>query len=458
MYRLKPALLALLVHEPARGAAFVAPPSRLAVEEHAAVAAVPVARATQQFSAGAFDAQPLGSSGSTALFAGAAVAGALAALLGRKKRSSRDGAISLIGMGPFTVDPGPPELYEGRYNSYGPEYQSYKWRKKRSRYANGMRMRFFRQNKILKELGVWEGYREFEVWDNNRDLHSMYKGPESHPDNPWFPAPSGGFPMEALAARAPAPLVASTPQKSAGAFAGSTVPTFGLAKKRLPRGVFGNARAERRGLVLRAHKKAAASTKNQGHRDKPWRWGVQRNGRFGCSVKMSETLVKQKGVLWKPGANVKVCKDNSLVAKCRGIVQMRGNGKYKEVFVVPYDYFKEKCRMITTELVGHKEYEPWMGRPDKSHNTKGQKLMKRPIVRDYYAAIRQVFLDSEKGKEWAAKKAEKKAKQKEIQAKRREKTREAVKRRKEGLPPKGKAEPVSDAVSSAGESDSEAES
>merc|ERR1719291_296048 len=97
---------------------------------------------------------------------------------------------------------------------YDENYYKYIRRRRNSRRANGKRMRFFKQSKVLKELGIWAGYKPFHTWHPDGEKQETYKGPESHPDNPFFPAPSGGSPLQALAATTPAPLLASTPQKS----------------------------------------------------------------------------------------------------------------------------------------------------------------------------------------------------------------------------------------------------
>jgi len=218
------------------------------------------------------------------------------------------------------------------------------------------------------------------------------------------------------------------------------------------------ARAGRRGIVLKAHKKAASSTKNQGHVKNAHHYGITKQGRQGNAVITGTLLVKQVGFKWYPGANVAVGRDFTLVAKKDGIVQWRGTAKHKEVYVVPWEYVNAKCEWITQNTLVPKEYAPWMGKPHVSHKTAFEQKQ-RPIIRAHMTKMREEWLETEEGKEWAAKKKEKKLKQREIQAKIRARRAYIRKLKEEGGAPGG-AESVKEEVgaSSAGESESEAES
>jgi len=456
MHHLKPALLALLAQAPAHAGAFVAPPPRLAGDERIAIVVGSAPRSKQAAAAAASSAatpvEPIGSSGGTcSLFAGAVVAGAVAAVFGRWKGASRDGA---AGCGLRVTRGETPEWHNTEEDATrGPQFKSWIWKRRHARKDPGKRQRYFKQQYQLQRAGVWAGYRRFHTWRPSRDTENPYKGPDSHPDNPWFPAASGGFPMkmQAFSAAAPVPLLASTPQVSAGLFAGGAAPTIGLAKKRLARGTFGAGRAERRGLVLKAHKKAASSTKNQGHNSNNHHYGITRKGYQGNAVVNGQLICKQKGMRWYPGANVKRCRDHRLVALKDGIVQWRGTPRHKEVFVVPWEYVREKCEWISPCHVAPKQYEPWMGIPHTSHRTH-KETKGRTLIRNHVAKLRGEWLETEEGKEWADKKAEKKQKQKEIQ----KRIRAHVLKRREGTLADSPKDEV--AASSAGESESEAES
>jgi len=388
--------------------------------------------------------------GSASIFAGAAVAGALAAVLGRQKMASRDE--ELVGCQMRNSRFPTPEWMADIDAKDGPSYNDWIWRRRMARRDNGKRQRFYKQSLKLKSAGVWCGYKKFHHWSPNRERHNLYKGPDSHPDNPWFPAASGGIPTQALSAAAPAPLMASTPQASASTFAGGAAPTLGLAKKRGP---FGAARAKRQGLVLKAHKKAASSTKNQGHVRNPKHRGLTKDARQGCAVKVGTLLAKQIGFKWYPGANVIVGRDYSLIANKGGIVQWRGTKNRKEVYVVPWEYVNTKCKWISSNTLAPTEYAPWMGKPDASHKTHGEQKQRR-LIRSYIKDLREEWLETEEGKAWAAKKKEKKMKQREIQATIRTRRKYLRELKEGGKQPAAAKEEVS--AASAGESESEAES
>lgn len=349
--------------------------------------------------------------------------------------------------------------------------------RRKARHQPDREQKYRNQRKKLKEAGIWAGYKRFHIWHPDRDSFNLYKGPDSHPDNPDFPAASGGLPLkfwgkdakwprdsrpnspknawmkkadtqtQALADAAPASLSAFAAPKSAGVFAGGAAPTCGfMMKKRVACGSFGVMRAQRRGLVLHAHKKAASASKNQGGgSNKKW-WGVTQKGLGGARVKVGTLLVKQMGRKVHAGANTKLCRDFRITAKSDGIVQWRGTKNHKEVYVVPWEYVDAKCTWIKSKtMIAPAKYEPWMGNPENT-DVRGRKSM-----RGHVAKLREEWLETEEGKEWAAKKAEKKKKQKEIQAKIR-----AYRREKRLGQDSEKAK--EDVSASGGESESEAES
>mmetsp|Transcript_48287 Transcript_48287/g.115042 ORF Transcript_48287/g.115042 Transcript_48287/m.115042 type:complete len:407 (+) Transcript_48287:78-1298(+) len=309
----------------------------------------------------------------------------------------------------------------GKEAASGPLWRQYMNLRRQSKSPYGRKVKYLKQQRILRDHNVWWAtYGKWNVWNPNPGIKSNYTGPDSHPDNPDFPAPNSG--LQAFGSVS----VASLSTRSS--FVAGRVPTMGSAK----RAVLSASRA-RSGLVMKAHKKAAASTKNQGNTRNPHHWGVK--ALSGKAVKCRQRLVKQRAMNWYPGNNVKMCKDMSLIALKDGIVQWRGDYRHKEVSVVPWEYVTNKCRWSTSSTLAPQKYEPWMGTNFDRYSDKWP--------------IRQMFeewKETEEGKAWIAKKEEKKAKQKEIQKKI---------RAKKALRWQGKGK-KQDKVT-AGDSDSEAE-
>ena len=69
-----------------------------------------------------------------------------------------------------------------------------------------------------------------------------------------------------------------------------------------------------------AHKKGAGSTKN-GRDSNSKRLGIKVSG--GSSIKSGSIIVRQRGLVFKPGSNVGVVKDHTLYAKVNGYVQFQ---------------------------------------------------------------------------------------------------------------------------------------
>lgn len=302
----------------------------------------------------------------------------------------------------WTREPGTPSMLRDGDPSRGPSYRTWINLRRQAKRGNGRRQRFFRQQRILAESGITCAKGGYHLWYPNRDQHNLYKGPESHPDNPYFPAASGGY--RALRGWAPAPLGASAPRGGAagGVFVAGRIAAPSLCSaKRMVRG----AQPARSGLVLKAHKKAASSSKNQGHSSNPHYWGLSKKGHQGAAVKAGQLLCKQKGNNWYAGANVAKGRDFSLHSLRDGIVQWRGEEwKHREVFVVPWEYVTEKCEWISPCILAPKVYEPWMGDRDDGK-------------RNRILQLREEWLETDVGKDWLAKKTQKKVQQREIQAK-----------------------------------------
>jgi len=327
------------------------------------------------------------------MLAGAAAAVAL--LVGASKRRAE-----LLARQSWTREPAYPGMEQEGDPSRGPSFRTWINLKKRASKVIG-RQRFFRQQKFLAEAGIQCAKGGYQKWYPNRDVHNLYKGPESHPDNPDFPAASPGY--QALRGWAPGQVGDSSKKVGGFAFVAGRVPTMSMATIGSAKRAVRSVRAQS-AIVLHAHKKAASSTRNQGNKSSPKYWGVQKKGLQGNAVKAGQLLVAQKGYNWYPGANVVKCGDFSLRAVKDGIVQWRGTYKNREVCVVPWEYVRTKCQWINPNTLGPKEYEPWMGT-----RTTGK--------RDHILRLRKEWLEKDEGKEWLKKKEDKVSKQKEIQAK-----------------------------------------
>jgi len=274
----------------------------------------------------------------------------------------------------------------------GPDYRLYVNLMRYAKKTVG-RQRYYKQQQILRESGITcakGGYhKEYPIPGFN-----LYKGPDSHPNNPWFPAMSPGYKQygkDAVRAWAPAQLAAtSAPGSHSSTFAGGSSKRF-----------WRSSRGAGSAMVLHAHKKTSASTKNQGHSLLPHFWGLTKHAHQGAAVKAGTRLAKQKGMNWYPGKNVARGKDYSLVALRDGIVQWRGEYRHREISIVPWEYVREKCTWINPNTLGPKQYEPWMG--TRNHGK-----------RHYILNLREEWLRTDEGKEWQKKKDEKTEKQKEI--------------------------------------------
>jgi len=73
-----------------------------------------------------------------------------------------------------------------------------------------------------------------------------------------------------------------------------------------------------------AHKKAGGSSRN-GRDSNSQRLGVKRFG--GEKVPGGSILVRQRGTVFRPGANVGRGKDDTLFAKVTGVVVFRNRGR-----------------------------------------------------------------------------------------------------------------------------------
>lgn len=78
-----------------------------------------------------------------------------------------------------------------------------------------------------------------------------------------------------------------------------------------------------------AHKKGQGSSRN-GRDSNSQRLGVKSYG--SQSVSAGSIIIRQRGTHYKPGTNVGKGKDDTLFAKCEGVVTFSGN---RTVSVIP---------------------------------------------------------------------------------------------------------------------------
>jgi len=302
----------------------------------------------------------------------------------------------------------------GDMQAGNPRFRYWMKLRRRTLWHETRRIRFFPQQRILRDAGLTFANEGWHKWHPDRHMHNMYKGPESHPNNPYFPAASPGYGkvsgVDALgSAKTDVTAASSVPSGSGagGAFAGgaqaapASCAAMGSSRKRAVRGCLRAA-----SLVMHAHKKAAASTKNQGHKNSVKHWGILKKGSQAARVKNGQTLVRQKGTMYSPGQGVVRGHNHFLKATRAGVVQWRGLKKHRECIVVPWEYVKDRCKSLQhdnmMELVP-KKYEPWMGEHQEG-TAKG----------DYMVQLRKEWLESEEGKAWLAQKEEKKEKRKKF--------------------------------------------
>lgn len=267
-------------------------------------------------------------------------------------------------------------------------------------------LRFQRQNKALAKAGLTRYTTGWEEWSREKEEWKAYTGPESHPDNPFFPAPSHGFFLWGGAlpnAKRGASIGSSSPATASFAFAGSSaMPGFGATRGGAVRSA---GRSGRSAIIMHAHKKAAASTKNQGSSQNPKRKGRCINALQGAAVKTSTRLVRQSTLKWDNGAHVARTRQYMLKSKKDGIVQYFGSGRNLEVAVMPWEYVRKKCVWVDSMTLGPKVYEPWMG-----NKVTGAATI---TVRKHIMNLRETWLQTEEGLAWQAKKSAQQAKRNE---------------------------------------------
>lgn len=73
-----------------------------------------------------------------------------------------------------------------------------------------------------------------------------------------------------------------------------------------------------------AHKKAGGSTRN-GRDSEGRRLGLKKSG--GQSVIAGNIIIRQRGTVYRPGANVGIGKDHTLFATAEGVVEFKRSFK-----------------------------------------------------------------------------------------------------------------------------------
>jgi ribosomal protein L27 len=342
------------------------------------------------------------SSGSGVLASGAVALAALLAMRGAKRSSlvstnANGDKVAYQGEVPgmmreipdaFQTKPAKMWWALRKYARKDPQFKQHRWRS---------------NQKMREHFSAYRG--EMKYWYPTEQFN-LYKGPESlDGTNSYFPAASGGLPMKAV----PEQTSSVGRQGTRSLFAGARVPTFGSAK----RAVAGS----RSAIVMFAHKMAASSTRWQGKNSNNSEMGLRKAARTGSEVRTGQLLVKQYGYKWKKGTNV-YDEKYKLYAGKSGVVQWFGKHpgprRTKEIYVVPFEYVREKCEWKAPGKLGAKKYEPWMGNPEKH-----PKNIKNGGWDDmtHMERKREEFLLTDEGKEFTQKKEEKKQKQKEIMKK-----------------------------------------
>jgi len=278
--------------------------------------------------------------------------------------------------------------------------------------------RYHRQHKFLRESGMTRYNGGWKTWHPEKNYFQTYWGKKSHPDNPFFPEHSTGRSSDrvpkAIVQTPTAPMSTSASLKTGSLFAG-----------RQPAALFERSvgrSGPRSALVMKAHKKAASSTRNQGKQHNPGHQGISRKGMSGNAVRAGQILLRQKGQVWDGGAWTTRGNNYTVNSLREGITQWRGVERpgqvkklkhYQQVFVVPWQYVNEKCTWLTNDnqdKLVPKKYEPWMT-TNMAHDPK------RRCVAEYIGKLREEWLETEEGKAYVTKKQEKKEKQKEIMKK-----------------------------------------
>lgn len=268
------------------------------------------------------------------------------------------------------------------------------------------KQRYHRQQAFLRESGVQRYNGGWKTWHPERCYFETYWGPESHPNNPFFPEHSTGRPSDrglpAIVQTPRAPMSTSASLETGSLFAGRQ--PVALFERSVGRS------GPRSALVMKAHKKAASSTKNQGKAHNPGFQGVTKKGWQGNHVRAGNILVIQKGQKWRPGASTVLGNNFNMSSVKEGIVQWRGPEKLEEIFVVPWQYVNERCTWLTNreqDILVPQKYEPWM-------TTNMALNPKRRKVAEHIGKLRDEWLETEVGKAWVTKKQEKKEKQNEF--------------------------------------------
>jgi len=199
---------------------------------------------------------------------------------------------------------------------------------------------------LFQKENLWcYTYGKFAYWQPWLKDTQLYTGPESHSENPYFPGPAA---REAATGWKPAALSTSMAKGSSSAFVAGNRPSFNAHRSTRPAAA----------IVMKAHKKAAASSKNQGNKMRRKCWSIM--ARQGRAIRRDEKISTSIGLHWHPGWFVGRNRNYSLYARKEGIVQWRGAWNHREVSVIPMDFVDNRCD-FEKQILYPKVYKPWMG-------------------------------------------------------------------------------------------------
>jgi len=376
--------------------AFVAPPRWEAVEVPSHGVSSPMAQQSPS---------PSTSGLAKTLLLGAFVASALSRI--RTRRSSIQRRVWITNLPPLNSH----ELPGCGADSRGRRFKLSHMLKKTAHQPMGRNTKKAWKNTVLlQKENLWcYTYGKFAYWQPELKETQMYTGPESHKDNPYFPAASAN---EAAAGWKPAALSTSMAKGSSSAFVAGNRPSFNAHRFTRPAAA----------TVMKAHKKAAASSKNQGNKKHRKHWSIK--FRQGTYINKDNVISSSNGRHWHPGRHVRIKGNHKIYATKEGIVQWRGPWNHREVTVVPMNFVEERCD-FDKKILYPKVYEPWMGNAyrkmfytkfgytGKKRHTRCHILSKQPVpcMQDAkWVGLYEDWKESPAGIAHALKKEEKKKK------------------------------------------------
>mmetsp|Transcript_9309 Transcript_9309/g.16461 ORF Transcript_9309/g.16461 Transcript_9309/m.16461 type:complete len:432 (-) Transcript_9309:112-1407(-) len=231
-------------------------------------------------------------------------------------------------------------------DQYGMRFQVHKKLRRSIKENRAMREgKNARNFKTFRENNIWSYMdNKFEYWRKDKEPWQLYKGPENI-NNPYFPGMSA---REAVTGWAAPSLSSSIHTKGHASTFAMGAPSFAARRNGRPAAA----------TVMKAHKKAAGSSRCQGHTSSYKEHGIRYLN--AKNVKKNWVLTKSLGYHWHPGANVHKGRTFNLHATKEGIIQWTGAWNHREAIVVPKDYVEDRCVLLDRTLYP-KHYLPWMG-------------------------------------------------------------------------------------------------